>query len=531
MGNTPISPKRRRLLRYLASAGLTGIAGCAESEETVSSTTTSNYTEARTEFETTEQTNSEQQWEIDPLEHDLLIGAHYYVWYNSDSWWMDWLDRVPGEPELGEYTSSNREVINQHIKWALEHGINWFNISWWGPKSDEGRILEENFLNADLASHIDFSILYESTGRLQSARDDMSYFHFENGENEKQLIRDFKYLEETFFGENNYLRINNRPVIFIYLASSMSGQIKEAFANAKDAIEAEPYLIGDVLSAGPAILHNDWIDEFDAVSLYNLYNPQIVADRDFSEFVEYVDKSSLNWKLTANHVNLNLIPNVIPGYNDSIYRDNPVLNRSSEGFQRLLDMALERRSDGINAILITSFNEWPEYTAIEPGQAFGTTYLEIIEEKLTKVSNDKSESVDPDSYDVLQIDFNQTIQPEGSDRDLALVGKNITLVGSDGSVIKEYDIGVTAEEPYLIEGAYSPEQNPSWGTTRWFGGPTARATIYFGPDLATPTLTEWTGLPMRDDEIEADIYFNEQHTDHVTFGKREMTTYQFSLST
>lgn len=65
------------------------------------------------------------------MELDKLVGAYYYQWYRGDDGYglhddRPWLEHVPGEPVLGQNHSRDDDVINQHLKWALEHGINWF---------------------------------------------------------------------------------------------------------------------------------------------------------------------------------------------------------------------------------------------------------------------------------------------------------------------------------------------------------------------------------------------------------------------
>ena len=537
-GDRPWS--RRQILAALGSGALAGCAGDDEGPQTTiagmsTDTTSSTPTDTKTPTETEEPTETAEEWDIDPLVHDKLVGAHYYVWYNSDPGWENWLERVPGTPLLGEYSSSDQEVANQHVKWALEHGINWFNISWWGPESDENRILKEKFLTADLAEQIQFSILYESAGRFRSSREDMNFFEFSGGDNDNQLVADFEYLENTYFSKENYLKIDDRPVVFIYLASSMGGRVKEAFSEAKERLDSNPYLIGDVLSAGPAVLQREYMDLFDAVSIYNLYNPKVVSDRDFSEFVDHIDKTSLDWKLAAEHADFDYIPNVIPGYNDSIYRDNPVLKRSKQGFKELLNLALQRRSSSRDAILITSFNEWPEYTAIEPGNSFGESYLNIVQDSVT---NPSDEGIDVSKFDVLTIDFNKTVKPSSvnpessDDRKLALMVGDLRLRGDDGGTVASYDIGVPESEPHFVEGAHAPGENPNsiLQTWRWFGGETGKTVIYFEPMESEPVEAEIRGSPMVDNEIEGTVNFNGKQTDSKRFGERGPPKwYTFSL--
>ncbi len=52
-----------------------------------------------------------------------------------------------------------------------------------------------------------YAVHYESTGRLGSF-DNPTY---------SNLLPDFQYLAQNYFNNANYYRIDNRPVVFIYL--------------------------------------------------------------------------------------------------------------------------------------------------------------------------------------------------------------------------------------------------------------------------------------------------------------------------
>lgn len=73
---------------------------------------------------------------VDPLDADRLVGAHYYPWYGDPDKEL-WTRRAVADPVLGTYDSRTDSVINRHIKWAAEHGIRWFSVSWWGPQGGE----------------------------------------------------------------------------------------------------------------------------------------------------------------------------------------------------------------------------------------------------------------------------------------------------------------------------------------------------------------------------------------------------------
>ena len=69
------------------------------------------------------------------------IGIYYYVWYSSGLGNLHWNDTqssvVIDTPVLGFYDINNLTVINQHMKWMEDLGIDFIIISWWGNNSYE----------------------------------------------------------------------------------------------------------------------------------------------------------------------------------------------------------------------------------------------------------------------------------------------------------------------------------------------------------------------------------------------------------
>ena len=51
------------------------------------------------------------------------IGSYYYPWYTINRWKSD--QSVLGKPYLGFYDNSEAKVINQHLRWASQAGIDY----------------------------------------------------------------------------------------------------------------------------------------------------------------------------------------------------------------------------------------------------------------------------------------------------------------------------------------------------------------------------------------------------------------------
>ena len=54
------------------------------------------------------------------------VFAYYYIWFNGSSW-----ERAKTDyPLLGRYSSDDRGVMRQHVRWAKRAGIDGFIVSW-----------------------------------------------------------------------------------------------------------------------------------------------------------------------------------------------------------------------------------------------------------------------------------------------------------------------------------------------------------------------------------------------------------------
>lgn len=87
------------------------------------------------------------------------------------------------------------------------------------------------------------------------------------------------------------------------------------------------------------------------------------------------------WHVMAKSVGVDVIPNIMPGYNDTAVSpeaDHPVIDRNPDKFKLFCAYAVKFAEANNNMILITSWNEWHEDTQIEPDVNYGDDYLEVI---------------------------------------------------------------------------------------------------------------------------------------------------------
>jgi glycoprotein endo-alpha-1,2-mannosidase len=214
------------------------------------------------------------------------------------------------------------------------------------------------------------ALFYETTGRIPL---------FKTGSpNLSKVASDIEYMAKTYFKHPNYLRIENRPVLVIYLTRSMPSLVKvinlmrEAAMNTGNSL----YIIGDE-AFGKAPTSRESLKYLDGIANYDVYGSlypggyyagQSTVDAYFTQ--------QRKWRSLANAAGKGYIPGITPGYNDLGIRNvghaplSRQLDASSDFgslFRSMIKQALPIVDERAKRImLITSWNEWMEDTMIEP---------------------------------------------------------------------------------------------------------------------------------------------------------------------
>ncbi len=308
---------------------------------------------------------------------DFITGVYYYPWYGPGIGGHDWQGQyirellIPQQPPvLGHYSSRNPEVIQQHLDWIQTYGIEFLVSSWWGQNSWEDITLRDFILPELENTPVKFTIYYESA-ILGFDQGGITI----NAEKEEQLINDFTYIAETYFSHPNILKVEDKPVVFIYLSSLFSGNYEPAFVNVRSAVLGTGFpvfLVGDEVGWGESSqTHMRFLD---AVSPYIMFgNPEYEGYPANRDFFSDISVQAGEWEKTAHSENKFVIPNVHPGFNNRAVGNAFVgprkIQKDYENTSMLAEYIKVMRpfiDPTLKMIMITSWNEWHEDTQIEP---------------------------------------------------------------------------------------------------------------------------------------------------------------------
>lgn len=321
------------------------------------------------------------------VEHVEKIGAYYYIWWGIgiNNHWIK--DDIKGTPFLGYYNSSDSGVADQHILFAKQHKIDFFAVSWMGKGDwidwdfdDIDQNLRSGLLEAPHLKDFNFCLFYETVLVLNNAFKEHQNFT-------KIFINDIMYAAENYFINPSYLRVDNKPVLFIYnlpylyqnLTDQKAQKLLKAVTQQLASVNVSVYLIGDV-GGGPSPdnVNATWLDCMNATTSYFFSDPK----KGWNGVLEDARTYYPQWQSVMNSRGIAFVPNVYPGFNNTnntnVSPPWTVLPRNEARFRDMLEVALDHTDSNLGIAMITSWNEWMEGTTIEPSMEEGELFLHVV---------------------------------------------------------------------------------------------------------------------------------------------------------
>lgn len=301
------------------------------------------------------------------------IGAYYYPWSSDDAFdgGLSYIRKSlnPAQyPYLGEYDAYDYNTLNQHLSWSAQAKIQLWITSWTGAGDTTDNIIKNKIFPLLYADDLKLGVLYESSSRTQDFSDTSKVF------------KDIVYLAKNYFTHPNYLKIDDRPAIFISdcptLAShGLLGQILNYTRQAAAQYYGDVYIVGDLANGVPTSADMDNLALVDAITCYDvaasLNATEYVSGRGVNQFA----KDQMSWAKAAYSYGVDFIPAVTPGFNDMARSDDhgPISRKltTDSSFGSLLRALLEKAFQLMDKntgylVLVNSFNRWDQDTQIEP---------------------------------------------------------------------------------------------------------------------------------------------------------------------
>lgn len=334
-----------------------------------------------------------------PSARPLLL-ANYYCWYHDGQhpkqpfqYWTYEASgtnalakeaRKPGEPPpnsvfrplAGLYDSADPVIADWHVQLAKAAGVDAFLVDWWDTHNELDRNVDRGIVAAAAKHGFKFALL-----------DERAQFHQKLEDYQAMLARSLKRYKDL----PCYLRIDGKPVVYLYQVAAGPGLTAVEFPLLRKQVESE---VGPVYWIVDKIAHDakaassgdparekhipaDWlatpgVDSFAFYSTFSHFREH--------EYAALVGRYRYLTNLAHDAGKKMLLP-VHPGHDNSHFSDDPYVMPRRDG-QTLRDFLRAATDAGADYIMVTSWNEWPESTVVEPSSSWSDPflYLKILAE-------------------------------------------------------------------------------------------------------------------------------------------------------
>jgi hypothetical protein len=324
----------------------------------------------------------------------IIVSAVYMPW-NMKSIPMKGNDG----PLLGKYDANDDIVQFKHIDWATGHGINVFWISSNINSPYEVSVIEHLLFKGG----IKVGIMPGPDGKMARGGKELPDWAIDlNNTNNSKILIEIMERIATYTTSSNYFKVNGKPAIYIWDEAAFFNQYNTYLKIkniVKDKSDSEPFLIAGNIPSVP-IMPTDkyfsyllqfrekgWqlVDGFTGWICfhYPLNDPSIIENHE-----QYLPSHIQVWKNFAIQRNKYFIFTVSPGFDNSYSWGGPQtpLLRSPQKFEeRLLIELSYLDKGGYKEIRIDTWNDFGEWSYVEPSRNEGYDYLFKLKDILSNL--------------------------------------------------------------------------------------------------------------------------------------------------
>ena len=376
--------------------------------------------------------------EPDPAPNKYLVGCHYCpLWKQGGRGAGGWQEIEPfpeRKPALGFYDENNPEVTDWEIKWATEHGIQYFVYCWYRKNQGHpveqnlGHAIHEGLFHAKYESKFHFTIMWENQSKGNAGV----------ASEEDFLTNLVPWWIENYFKRPSYLKVDNKPLLFIYrpefLVDDLGGvaNVKRALDKARELCKAAGFagltILGEYRGTDPAPLQL-MVDE--GLDYSFAYCWPVPLARPTAQ--QAMDAQESYWKAWYQEKIIPGLLTVSMGWDSTPWSTSYSIWRlPPSDFEKICVRArnfmdtLPADNLGSKLVLLDNWNEFGEGHYISPHRQYGFGYLDAVRNAFTTAPKQHTDLVPEDlglgPYDSLYARY--------KDRE-ALCHKRVALPGGE----------------------------------------------------------------------------------------------------
>ena len=290
-----------------------------------------------------------------PADRPTPVFAYYYIWFTPShapstvptTGSVSWNRPKSDYPLLGRYSSDERPVMEKHIRWAKQAGIDGFIVSWKSTEVLNRRL--ERLIRA--ASKNDFKLLIIYQG-LDVGREPLPV---------ERVAADLDLFRDRYSGSKVFDAFDAPAVVWSGTWEFSRKQVEAVTRTRRD----------DLLILASERDRQGYERLADLVDGNAYYWSSVNPDT----YPGYERKLDEMGRSVHAHGGLWIAP-AAPGFDARSVGGTTVVDRKGGAtFRRQLDAAT---GSGPDAIGLISWNEFSESTHIEPSERYGPRYLEVL---------------------------------------------------------------------------------------------------------------------------------------------------------
>lgn len=271
-------------------------------------------------------------------------------------------------PYLGYYDGNSVEVADWENKWMSEHGIDYRIYCWFANSTnapiDQGGLndLDQGYKYSKYNDNIKYAVMIENDSSVLPGLT-----------NFKKYI--LPCLIEKYFKDDNYQKIDNKPIVSIFSVAKFEEQmggadkVNEAIQAIRDACVAAGFDGAYVMTVNGGAKYN-----FDAWHMYN-YGYEWTS----------VAKQTQAMTTFFNQTYKNFIPTAVMGWDPEPWSQPKGAMLSPAEFKKVLlyikeslQAKADSSKDGKNMVIFGNWNEFGEGHILMPMGSTGFSYLDAI---------------------------------------------------------------------------------------------------------------------------------------------------------
>lgn len=341
---------------------------------------------------------------IPPGPNDYVTVAQLNLWYFGPGCSGGWEQfNCSGKrltavtPLLGAtYDSADPAVIQQQIDWASQYGVDAFSIEWTTPRGIPGSLeerIDDNFLNAPNLAKIrwcifdDFWLRLDQTPGLEV---DLSNGpNFDDPHVADLFVSDFDHFAQKYFGQPQYLKIDGRPVVYVWGTWNAIGSFRDTVQRARAAAAAhgfDVFIVGDVIRTD--VFQRQIAAAYDADTNFLFLIPGLPRAKNVNKAAAQVDAALGDWQTEIQGIHvagrddpLIIQPGFAPQFDNRLFAGaDPIYVPATSKAQVTAMAKVVRKhaqpagADGTKLIWLNTWNNWAETTTFEPTIDEGPKY-------------------------------------------------------------------------------------------------------------------------------------------------------------